>query len=416
MRTVITLCAGFTLGAAVLFALASFGIIGKASPPAAPGGHEEGGHAEGEKGGGEGHGEGGHEDESIQLAPESKELAEIELAPAERRRLAKTLTFPAEVTIPSGRLSHVGPRVEGAIHHVMVEVGATVKEGDLLAVLDSIPMGEAKAAYLKALAEQDLAEKTVARERELVKTAGSARKELIEAETGLATAAIELRSAKERLHLLGLGEEDVARVPQEKGEDRAHISIFAPLAGIVLERHATPGEFVRPEEQLFTIANLDLVWVIASVPEKDVHVVQTGVTATVRVAAQPHETFEGKVTYIAPQVDAKTRMIQVRIEVPNEKRRLKPAMFAEGALPASETVEAVAVPISAVQRLKGDSVVFVSTDGKRFERRVVELGVQSDGYVEARGDLKAGEPVVVKGAFLVKSEFEKEAISEGHAH
>jgi cobalt-zinc-cadmium efflux system membrane fusion protein len=404
MRQIKAFGAGLGLGAALLFAAASFGLVGKAAAPAPP---RAEGHGEAEGDGGKGGHGGAH---VIELAPDAKALAGIEVAPAGRRRLSKTLSLPGEVTIPSGGISHVGPRIEGVIHIALAEIGTSVKEGELLAVLDSIPMGEAKAAYLKALAEHELAEKTLVREQKLSTEGGSARKDLLEAEAGLAKAAIELKMARDRLQLLGLSDADIARVLEEKGEDRAHVPIVAPLAGVVTDRHATPGEFVRPEEKLFTIADLDAVWVMASVPEKDVHDVREGVEAAIRVTAQPHETFTGKVTHIAPQVDPKTRMVRVRLETPNTRHLLKPEMFAEVELPIAEQAEALAVPAAAVQRVEGKPAIFVTKDGRRFERRMIQLGIESDGLVEVRSGLEPGESVVVKGAFLLKSELEKEAI------
>jgi len=407
MRTTIVFVSGLLLGAAALFLLASLGVVGEGGPH---GRHVEPGEGEGHEGEGEERG-------LIRLAEGAVELAGIRVEPAATGALERRLSLPAEVQIPPARLAHVGPRLPGVIHEIRKELGARVEPGDVLAVLDSVAMGEAKSAYLRAQAELELAEKTLAREKELVEQGAAARKALFEAETAVEKARIERRTVRERLHLLGLTDEQVASVPEEKGEARAHVPVLATFAGVIIDKHAAPGELVHPEEPLFTIADLTHLWVIASVAERDLHLVRTDVDVEVRVAAHPGAVFPGALTYLDPRVDPKTRRVRARVEAANGEGKLRPAMFAEVSVPVALAVEAVVVPREAVQRVDGRTVVFVARDGGRaFEVREVRTGLEASGRVAIERGLEAGEPVAVTGAFLLKSEAEKARIGEGHAH
>lgn len=411
MRSAHYFLAGLALGAGLLFFAASSGWVGEAAPAAGARGdgeHDEhGGHGAG-GGSREGHGA------AVTLAPDAQALAGVETSPVARRAMSKTISLPAEVTIPAGRLAHVGARVEGTIHHVLVELGDAVNEGDLLVEIDSLVMGEAKAAYLQVMAERDLAEKSLARERKLAGEGGSARKDLLDAEASLAKADIALRAARDRLTLLGLDEGGIARVPEEKGEERSHVPVRAPMTGVVIDRHATRGEVAHPEERLFTLASLDEVWVIASVAERDLSLLRTGVTATARVAADPDEVHTGTLTYVAPEVDPRTRRIPVRVVTPNRGGRLKPGMFAEVSLPIDGETSMLVVPRAAIVRVDGRPAVFVAEEGGRFERRMVRTGAETRDAVELEAGVAEGERIVVKGAFLLKSELERASLADGH--
>lgn len=416
MRATWVFLAGLFLGGAGIFLLASLGVIGKATPPISGHGEEHGKEEHGAEEEDRHEGERG-EPRRIELKEGAAKLAGIRVEPAAKRALEKRLVFPAEVQIPPSKIAHVGPRIEGVIHEVKKQIGDKVEAGDVLAILDSVPMGEAKSAFLRAQAELELAEKTLAREKELVETAGQARKSLYEAETGLEKARIELRATREKLYLLGLTDEQIGRIAGEKGEDRAHVTVIATFAGMVIEKHAAPGEFVGPEEKIFTIADLRELWVLVSVPEKDVHRLPVGVGVEIRVGTHEGERLLGVLTYIDPRVDPKTRRVQVRVEAKNESGKLRPSTFAEVSIPVAEAREAVAVRAGAVQRVDGKPVVFVAREeGKAFEVREVQLGIAADGWVAVVFGLDAGEPVAVSGTFLLKSEAEKEKIGEGHSH
>ncbi|MEL0108394.1 MAG: efflux RND transporter periplasmic adaptor subunit, partial [Rhodospirillaceae bacterium] len=169
-------------------------------------------------------------------------------------------------------------------------------------------------------------------------------------------------------------------------------------------------------QPIYRLANLDKIWVIASVYEKDVAGIKLEQTASITLKAYPKKSFQGKVTWIADAFDEKTRTMKIRIEVENTARLLKPGMFARVALAIEQIDGVLTVSPLAIQRQGGEAIVFVDEGGGRFERREVEIGRRSLSAIEIRKGLKRGERVVTAGSFILRSELEKEGFGGGHAH
>jgi cobalt-zinc-cadmium efflux system membrane fusion protein len=160
---------------------------------------------------------------------------------------------------------------------------------------------------------------------------------------------------------------------------------------------------VETSHELFTEADLTDVWVIANVPEKDVRFIRRDQIVDVLLPAYPHETFQGKISYVGDVLDPATRTMKARVVVPNPDRRLKPEMFATVRVYADPEA-ALLIPAGAVQRDRGEAVVFVQLDPQRFERRPVKLGEESREMVKVLDGLQESDRVVTKGAFVLKSE------------
>jgi RND family efflux transporter MFP subunit len=194
----------------------------------------------------------------------------------------------------------------------------------------------------------------------------------------------------------------------------------SPLAGTVVERHATAGEIATPESQLFVIADIDPVWVVGRAYETDLARLRLGAPALVRVKAYRDRTWEGHIDYVSPTLVERTRTAEVRVELDNPDGALKPGMFATIASAAqsteSEASLTLAVPVGAVQRDGSETIVFVQKSAGRFERRVVVLGIRGTDFIEVDEGLNESESVVVEGAFILKSEAEKHQMGSGHHH
>ena len=201
------------------------------------------------------------------------------------------------------------------------------------------------------------------------------------------------------------------------GEAKRTLSFRSPVGGVVLEKKAVAGMRFMPGKMLYQIADLSSVWVLADVFERDIASIQTGQQATVDIDAYPGRTFAGKVSYVYPTLNAQTRTVPVRIELPNPRGELRPAMYANieikigaegtrsgggpagggGAATASDagTAQVLAIPISAVIDNGAQQRVLVQKEEGRFEPREVKLGARGDAYVEVIEGVKDGEPVTV---------------------
>ena len=190
----------------------------------------------------------------------------------------------------------------------------------------------------------------------------------------------------------------------KSGEARRTLTFGSPVAGVVTEKKAVQGMRFMPGEALFQIADVSSVWVVADVFEQDIAAVTVGQQAQVRINAYPGERFEGRVAHVYPTLKAETRTVPVRIELPNPKGKLKPAMFAEVELPVGGAAPVLTVPASAVIDSGSRQVVIVQAGEGRFEPREVKLGSRGSDQVQVLQGVREGEPVVVAANFLIDAE------------
>jgi Cu(I)/Ag(I) efflux system membrane fusion protein len=188
----------------------------------------------------------------------------------------------------------------------------------------------------------------------------------------------------------------------------------APVTGVVMEKRAISGQMVRAGEELYRLADLTSIWVIADVAEQDIGQVHVGAPAKIAFRAFPGESFDGRVTFVLHELDARTRTGKVRIEVKNPEHRIKHEMYADVEIdPAAGDPKRLTVPVSAVIDSGNRQVVIVERGEGLFEPRPVKLGLRGDGFVEIRDGLKAGERVVVTANFLIDAESNLRAALKG---
>lgn len=387
----------------------------KASKPAAHGEHEGADRDEGA---------GADETQIVQLAPEAATRVDIRTTPAESRALAAEIETTGQVGFDETRIAHVSPRIAGRIHSVRAQLGDRVEKGAVLAVLDSVELGEAKGQYLQAKARLEVAKSTFEREQGLAERQISSKKDMQDAQAAYREARAAFQASEQTLRLYGLSSRELARIAYDKS-GAALISLRAPLAGKVVEKHAAIGELVTPDVKIYTVADLTRLWIWIDVYERDLARVHPGDRAYVRADSFPDQLFEGTVTYIEDRVDEHTRTTRARIDVANPNEALRSGMFARvrledphaannGATALAEA--ATVIPHDAVQRDGEERVVFVRTAEHRYERREVTLGRRSDQLIEVLEGVKPGEHVVTHGAFILKSEAAKASMGGGHSH
>lgn len=220
-------------------------------------------------------------------------------------------------------------------------------------------------------------------------------------------------TAENKLKFFDVSDAQIAEL-QKTGIASKTLSVDAPMSGFVIEKGVVQGQMVETGSKLYQIADLGIVWVLAQIYEQDLPFVQLGQEAVVKVASFPDREFRGRVTFIYPSVDEKTRTARVRLEFENPGYFLKPGMFISAQIQADLQNTAVLVPESAVLRSGEKNTVFVALDGGRFEPRDVALGVEAqDGMIQVLSGLKAGERIVTSGQFLLDSESQlREAIEK----
>jgi cobalt-zinc-cadmium efflux system membrane fusion protein len=336
----------------------------------------------------------------------------LESVRVRRESLRQTLTVNAEVVYDATMFARVTARAPGVVAQVHKNVGDAVQRGEVLALVDSSELGNAKAAVLTAATTLRLWERNHARQQLLLAQGIAAEQEALETETKLAESRIELARARQRLQNLGLSNAQIEQVIA--GDDTSSLlELTAPFDGLVVERAATIGEVVDIIAPLLAVAGTTCLWAMLDLAQADLPQVQVGQPVVLTVDGMRGEAFAGRVASIDSQADPRTRRIKARAVIKNESGLLRAHSFgrAEVSLRAGEP--ALLVPKAAVQWDGCCNVVFVGESQTRFRPRKLRLGCESGDFYEVLEGLKGDEAVVTQGSFLLKTEILKDSIGAG---
>jgi cobalt-zinc-cadmium efflux system membrane fusion protein len=343
-------------------------------------------------------------DPEINLTADDLKKAQIHTARVLKRATQTTIRVPGIVKPDEYREVHVTPIADGIVRQVPVVLGDHVRTGQPLAVIFSSELAEAETQYLAYVAELDAEHKKLQRTQNLVRLGAASRQEEEEVTATHAAHEAHVRAALERLRLLGAGEHQIAALKEAEQID-SNVTVPAPIDGIVLARTANLGLVVNKAQELFTVADLSTIWIMASLNEKDFASVQVGSAARITAPAYAGRVWSGRVTYIDPQVDPNTRTAQARIEVANPRESLRIQMYVDVEF-TSQGVVGTAVPEAAVQSIGDRQFVFlpIKDNEGSFAMRVVRLGPAANGYYAVLDGLKPNDEVVTEGSFILKAE------------
>lgn len=351
----------------------------------------------------------------VRLSEEAQKASGIEVMAAALEPFSAPIEATAAIELNGDRVAKISARTSGRLVKIAASQGDAVKAGQALAWFDSPELGQAWAEYAKAKGRTDLIRKNLEREETLFSKKISPEKDVIRARQELAEAGADLAFAYERFHLLGIEIDQYEN--QHKGDQHPLIAVASPINGSVIERAATQGEVVSPEKQLFTVADLSKLWVSIDIYEKDLSRIKSGTTVKVRTTAYPDRNFKGVISYIGDVLEEKTRTVKARVVVENANRLLKPGMFATVLIEAGGGTERlITVPEEAIFLDGSKNYVFIQTAPEEFEMREVAVGRTLGKRLEVIRGLNKGEPVAVKGAFILKSELKKGEIVDEHGH
>ncbi len=344
----------------------------------------------------------------VRLTSDEASSAGLVVQPAARIEYRSHRDFPGTVTPNQHAMADITALVRGRVIDVYADLGQEVKAGSLLALLYSGELGMAQSAYLKAGAKLYVAERAYRRAQVLLKEKVIGLAESQRREGEMISTRAEKRESHDRLLLLGMTEEEIRKMDRDQ-TIRSYVPILAPFDGRVISRNLTKGEVVETTEKLFAVADLSEVWVLGNIPEKDIPFIHQegggpGQKIEILLNAYPNEVFHGKITYVGDVLEARTRTMNLRIEMSNPDRKLKPEMYATIRVYSEPEKNVLAVPEQAVQRERDRKFVFVQRNEDTFEVRDVTLGESNGEVVKVIDGLREGEKVVTAGAFVLKSE------------
>ena len=322
---------------------------------------------------------------TVVIDPETVQLMGVRTALAERRTLSKNIRTVGRIDYDELRIAKLHPKVEGWVRQLFVhDTGSHIEAGESLLSIYSPRLVSSQQEYLLALSNFSTLRDSP------YEDARHGANRLVE-------------TALQRLRLLDVDAEQIEQLRNERKPLEA-ISIHSPIGGVIMKIGAREGQYITPKTELYFIADLSRVWVLADLYEEDLPWVQVGDRAEIRVEALPGRIFSGQLTTIYPYAEHRTRTVKARMEFANEGLLLKPHMFAKVTIQASPKENAVAVPEEAVLRSGLHEKVFVVREPGKFEPRDVLIGISSDGWTEILSGVDSGEEVVVSAQFLIDSE------------
>ncbi len=318
----------------------------------------------------------------------STAIVGVQTALPETGGIAEGVECVAELSFNQNKLAQIAAPVSGIVQSVEADLGARVEEKQTVAKIWS-------AAIAEAVAKAVLAHQTLDRERKLHTQRVTPEKDLQEAEATH-------RAACQQLRTLGFTEEQIDELG-EKPQEQVLMEVRAPFAGEITDRTAVRGALVEAGRPLFTVVDHSVMWAMLQVPESALARVKPGQAVELRVDSLPGQVFTGKLTWVSPAVDERTRMARARAEFANPEGLLRDKMFATARILIRQNQAALLVPAAAIQRVEGKPFVFVKRAEDLFDARAVTLGARFDGRQEILAGLQPREEVAMHHAFALKS-------------
>lgn len=348
----------------------------------------------------------------VQLAADAVKSAGIEVRAVGPRQMVTTIEVPGGVKLDDTRLAHVVPRLQGVAVEVLKKAGDRVRRGDLMAVINSRELADARSDYMVASHHVEFSRVKLNREESLWKKKISAEQDYLEARRAFEEAQLTEEVTAQKLVALGASAASLPALHAAPPESLPRYEIRAPLNGTVIERHITIGEAVAADRNIFVIADLSSVWVEATITAKDLNAVHQGQEAIIRSQDLGRDAT-GRVAYVGSLVGEETRSATARIVIPNPDGRWRPGLFVSVQLVQESTTVPLAVLAEGIQTFRDWQVVFVRY-GDWFEARPLELG-RSDGvWVEVRKGLSLGEQYAATNSFAIKAEIGKLGATHDH--
>jgi len=330
---------------------------------------------------------------AFKISPEKQQLIGVQYGEAAYRPVTKTLRTVGRMAYDETKIARIHPKFEGWIEKVFVDfTGKLVEKGQPLISIYSPELLQTQQEFLLARrGREELAESTF-------RGAINASESLYQA-------------ARKRLELWDINEAQITEL-EKTGNPSKTLTLYAPTNGFVLTRNAFLKQRVTPETELYSIADLSTIWVMADIYEYEAPEIKLGQAVNITLSYYPGRVYRGKVTYVYPQLDSTTRTLKVRIEVPNPDFALKPDMYANAEVKIDYGRRLV-VPQEAVLDSGSEQTIFIAHEGGYFEPRKVQLGAKVDNNFIILGGLKAGERVVTSANFLVDSESKLKSAAGG---
>jgi cobalt-zinc-cadmium efflux system membrane fusion protein len=348
----------------------------------------------------------GHEDAFVKLSEKQVEAGRFAVTEVASGVLSKRIVVPGSI-VPSGdHVARVAVRLLGTVAELRKRLGDHVEAGEVVAVIESREVADAKSEYLGARLVFELQQTLFNRSSRLYEGKVLSENDYLRARTTFEDARVKIETARQKLFALSLTAEQIEALPQQPVETLRRQELRAPIKGRIAERRVELGSLVGREGQeseLFVIADLSVVWADLSVSPSDLPAIREGQKITVTAG---NENSSATIMFVSPLLNKDTRAARVVASIDNTTRAWRPGLFVMAEIPTDESSAAIVVAKTALQTVNGDTVVFVRAE-KGFEVRKIVVGRQDARLVEIMEGLNAGEHVATTNTFVLKAELGK---------
>lgn len=328
----------------------------------------------------------------------------------QEKALEEELQLPGTVSYDMNNVAKVGSRVNGRIVQVFVKEGEFVKKGTALASIQSVDLGTTEANYLKARARLEALKVQADRAKDLYERKVTSAKEYEMSLMDYKSVKAEMETSRNALENLGLNETEISNLEAGKYNSK-NLYIRTPISGTVTEREAIIGQAVNARDNLFTVADLSVLWINLEVYEKDLASIRMGNEARVIPIGSKEESIKAVVSHVGDVIDPIKKTAEIRLEVRTSKGKVRPGQSVTatvvGAMVASSVNKARVIPSNCIHKIEGENFIFVrNTDGS-FSAKKIGIGKLYDNWVEVTNGVESGEAIVEEGSFVLKSEYLK---------
>ncbi len=344
----------------------------------------------------------------LRLTQEQITAAGIGLTTVGGGTLVRRITVPGTVVPHADRIARVSVRLSATVAELRKKIGDPVAEDEILAILESREVADAKSEYLAARLTDELQQDLFARDKMLWDKRVSNEQQFLKSRNAAAQTRMRLDIARQKLLALGLAQKEIAAIPEEPEGSLRRQAIRSPIAGRVVERKVDLGTAVgrdNLETELFVILDLDRVWMELAISPADLPAIKEGQPVSISARAIT-EKVDGKIVFISPLLDKETRSARVVAEIANDDGVWRPGSFVVATIAIEELAVPLVIPTSAVQTIDNEKVVFVRTP-EGFERRPVGLGRNDDHFAEVVTGLRSGEVIAGTNTFPLKAQLMK---------
>ncbi len=360
----------------------------------------------------------------VKLTDEQIAAAQITILPVGRGKIIQRLVVPGAITMDSDRIGRIAANVVGIVVELRKKLGDPVQKNEVIAVLESREVADARAEYISALVAYELQRTLFERDRILWQKQFTPEQQYLRTRTAFTETRVRVDLARQKLLALKLesreinetlGKQASAAVeakdtvaPEATAQSLRRYELRSPIAGRVVERRVDVGAPVGREGQeseIYVIADLSTVWVELSVLPADLEKVREGRLVTIKGSNSPRKA-NGTIIFISPMLSNETRAARVIAAIENKDLVWRPGTFVTAEIAVDEQVVGKSIPTAAIQKFDGASAVFVRT-AEGFEKREIVVGHQDGDRAEVASGLNAGEPIAVSNTFILKAELGK---------